>query len=182
MRVFQLRRDLVLAFELDEDVRRPAPIQLHRQSRLREAQRIEKLALPLEGLALANGLLHPSEDGTTVAQLELHGDEPGAGLERDVLLAERRADDECRSEHGMTGERHLRLGGKDPNPDVSAFARWEQKDRLGEVHLSRQTLHLLRRERPTVDEDAKLISLQRLGGEDVADEGRMQLGRAVPSG
>ena len=37
----------------------------------------------------------------------------------------------------------------------------EQKDRLGEVNLSREALHLLRREGTTVDEDAELISLQR---------------------
>jgi hypothetical protein len=38
-------------------------------------------------------------------------------------------------------------------------AWWEHKDRLGEVHLARQALHLLRRERTTVDENSELVSL-----------------------
>jgi hypothetical protein len=82
----------------------------------------------------------------------------------------------------MAGERELRPRREDPDPDVSAFARREQKHRLGEVHLQRQALHLLGCEGTTVDEDAELVAVQRLGGEDITDEVGMQLGCSVPVG
>jgi hypothetical protein len=80
----------------------------------------------------------------------------------------------------MASERQLRLGGKYPDPDVSAFARRKQKDRLGKVHLPREALHVLRREGPTVDENSELIALQGLGSENVTDEIRMELCGSVP--
>src|SRR5579859_7080279 len=86
----------------------------------------------------------------------------------------------CRARDGRRTVAPTR--GKNPDPDVSAFSWREQKDRLGKVHLSPQALHLLRRDGTTVDEDAELISWQRLGGRNVTDEVRMQLGRSLPVG
>jgi hypothetical protein len=64
-----------------------------------------------------------------------------------------------------------------------ALVPWrEQEDRLGEVELPREPLHLARLERLAVDEHSELIPLQRYRGEDVADVEGVQRGLPVPCG
>jgi hypothetical protein len=65
-------------------------------------------------------------------------------------------------------------------PAAAVGPRWEQEDGLGEVQLTSEALHLLGTERPPIDEDGELVAFERIRGEDVADEVRMQRGRSVP--
>jgi len=80
----------------------------------------------------------------------------------------------------VPGEGKFGNRGEDPHPDVAATGRREDEDGLGDVHLPGQALHLGRSEGPAVDEHAELVSLERLGSEDIAHEVRMKLRRSLP--
>jgi len=68
----------------------------------------------------------------------------------------------------MAGKGKLGAGGEDPRPcDAVASSRWQQKDRLGEVHLAGDGLHLPARQLAGVEEDGQRVAAEDVIGEDV---------------
>ncbi len=106
-----------------------------------------------ERLDRRNRLLHPAEDDPGAFALELHGDDPAAGLEPDHLELERAAEDERRPERRVARERHLDSRREDANPRVGDVAPGIDEHRLAEVHFSGQGLKQLLRKLACVSED-----------------------------
>ena len=79
----------------------------------------------------------------------------------------------------MPGERQLEPGREDPDARVAAVLGREEEDRLGDVQLARDPLHLLAGERLTVREHAELVPLERGVGEDVEDVIRVEVARGL---
>jgi hypothetical protein len=163
-------------------VRRAVSVQLDRQPRAADAECGEELALSLERLPHRDGLLHPPEHGLFPFALEANRNWACAGLEGHLVDSERGADHERRPQHRRAGEGQLCSRREDANKHIAAVLRREEEDGLSEVHLSGQVLHLLRGERPAIGEHSKLVALQRLRAEHVADEVRVQPRRSVPVG
>ena len=107
---------------------------------------------------------------------------PAAGLERDHVELQRRAEHERRPERRVAGERQLEGRREDPDPDVAAGLGWEHEDRLAEADLERERLHGLVVEPARVGEDGELVALKRRVGEDVGDDVAQSLIRTLRSG
>ena len=95
---------------------------------------------------------------------------PDAGLEPDLDQLQRPAEHERRAERRVAGERQLDARREDPDPRVAAGLGRQHEDRLGEVHLARERLHLLVVEAARVGEDRELVPGERRVGEDVGDD------------
>ena len=70
----------------------------------------------------------------------------------------------------MAGERQLDRRREDTHGDVPVCLRRVHEGRLGEVQLLREQLKLLLRDLAGVGEDGHLVSGERFGREDVADD------------
>ena len=70
----------------------------------------------------------------------------------------------------MPGERQLDARREDADPRVAARLGRQHEDRLGQVQLARQPLHLLVVELAPVGEDRERVPGQRRVGEDVGDD------------
>jgi hypothetical protein len=89
----------------------------------------------------------------------------------------------------VPGERQLETRREDPHPCVASGLGREEEDRLGDVQLAGDALHLLAGERLPVGKNAELVPLERGVGEDVedvvgveiADGLELDLHRAAPS-
>ena len=89
-------------------------------------------------------LLHPAEDDPArLVALEPDGHVAAAGLERDHVELERRAEHEGRAERRMAGERQLEGRREDADLDVAAVLRRVHEHRLAEPDLERERLHRL---------------------------------------
>ena len=160
----------LLTLQLDVDVPGPVRVELDGQPGALDADRGEELRLSFVWPPLRHGLLHPPERDPAVGAFELDGDRPEAGLERHALQSALLADDERAAERGMAGERELLHRCEDPDPGVAVVLGRQHEDRLREVHLAREALHLIGREVARVREHGQLIALEGRVGEDVDDE------------
>jgi len=163
-------------------VRRAVDVLLHRQQRGFHAKSSEYLAFPLERRPPRDRLPHPAEHDLPRVPLQLDRYNPGTCLQEDALGAQCRPDNECGPEYGMPRERQFGARRENAHSHVALVPWREQEDRLGEVKLPCETLHLARLECLAVDEHAELIPLQRCGREDVANVEGVQGGLPVPSG
>ena len=70
----------------------------------------------------------------------------------------------------MARERQLHSRSEDADPRVTASLRRQDEDRLGEVQLAREGLHLAIGQSGPVREDGKRVAFERLCREDVAHD------------
>jgi uncharacterized protein (TIRG00374 family) len=175
------RGDRVLAGQLDVNERRAVTVQLDRQLGFLRAQGGEQFVRPLVRLPARDRLPHGAEDEPVTLAFQGDGHQARARLQGHGVSAQGRGDHERRAEDRMPREGQLGARCEDPDPDVAAFGRREEENGLGDVQFSRQLLHLSRTERPTVDEHAELVALERLGREDIAHEVRMKFRRSRPA-
>jgi hypothetical protein len=75
---------------------------------------------------------------------------------------------ECGTDGRMAGERHFAIQSKDPHLDVSTGSIGGKNERaLGEIHLTGNASHVVRRQPRRIDEDRELVTAQRIIGEDI---------------
>ena len=79
----------------------------------------------------------------------------------------------------MPGERQLEPRREDPDPRVAAGLGRDEEDRLGDVQLAGDALHLLAGERLPIREHAELVPLERGVGEDVEDVVGVEIARGL---
>src|SRR5581483_5945627 len=169
------RRDLGLRPERDVHMLEAVVVDLDRQLRARDPERLEQLLLALERRHRRDRLLHPAEHDARPLALQLHRNDAAARLEPDHLELERPGEDEGRTEDRVPRELDLDSRREDPDPRVRAAGAGVDEDGLGEVDLARELLQALLRDRARVGEDGELIAGERGVREDVDDveaEGR----------
>jgi hypothetical protein len=149
----------------------PVVVELDRELRALDAERLEECGRVGIRLDDRNRLLHTAEDDAApLVAIELDRDDPAGRFQPNLPELERRREDEGRTEGRVTGEGDLGGRGEDPDPRVPARFRGVDEDRLGEVDLAGQPLELLLGEFPRVGEDGHLIARERRVGEDVGDD------------
>ena len=178
------RGDLVLRATRDEDVLDAVVVELDRQLRL-DAEQGEKLVGPLEGRHRRHRLRHAAEDDSGAFTFESHGNGAATRLDPDLAELEWRRQHEGGAERGMARERQLGGRREDPHAHVAVGGRWIDERRLAEIELPRKPLELPFRDLPRIGEDGEPVAVERLVGEDVADDiakrgHEASLTRAVP--
>src|SRR5439155_24946676 len=96
--------------------------QLDGQPGALDADRAEELVRPRVRLPGRERLHHAAGDRLAVAA-ELDRHDPGAGLEAHGLEAALLAEDDCRAEYGVPGERELAVRREDPDQRVRGASR-----------------------------------------------------------
>lgn len=115
----------------DEHMGRAVPVELDRQPGGTHAKRVEEFVLGRVRLPRRHLLLHPPEGDSIALAVQADRYEAGASLQRHRLGAERGGDHECRSQHGVAGERQLIARCEDPHRHVAAISRREKEPRDG---------------------------------------------------
>src|SRR5439155_9937308 len=156
--------------DTDVDVPEPVVVELHRQLRVLDSERVEQRRLALVRLDRRQRLAHPAEDDACALALEPDGNDAGTRLEVDLVQLERASEDEGRAERRMARERDLDNRREDAYACVPFARGGVHEHRLGEVRLPRQRLQQLLGELARVGEDRELVALERPVGEDVADD------------
>ena len=98
-------------------------VELDRELRSLEPERLEQLAGVLDGLDPRQRLFHPPESDPVFRPLEPHRHDSHARLEPYFRRLQRRPEDERRSQGRMAGEWELRRRCEDPDPRVPALLR-----------------------------------------------------------
>jgi hypothetical protein len=117
-------------------VRRAIAVQLDRQAGLLRAQDGEQFVRPLVRLPARDRLPHPAEHEPVALAFQGDGYQARAGLQGHEVGTQGRGDHERRAEHRVPREGQFGDWREDPDPDVAALARRQEKDGLGDVQLS----------------------------------------------
>ena len=163
----------------DEDVARAVLVHLDREERLLDAERGEQFVGAVVELRRLRGLRHPPEHDLAAGALEPEWHDRVHRFELHLVQAQSGADDERAAKEGMSGEGQLGARREDPDANVAAALGRQDEDRLRDVQLSRDRLHLLRRERSAVREHAELVPFEGRVGEDVEDVVGVALARQI---
>ena len=161
------RCDGLLGRERDVDVLDAVVVDLHRELRALDAERVKELALRPVRRDDRDGLGHPAEDDSRSLPLERHRDDAGVELEPDLRQLERPREHEGGAEDGVAGKGELALRREDPDGGVAFAPAGIDEDGFGEVQLARERLERVLWNLRRVGEDGELVSRERPLCEDV---------------